>query len=315
MDDDREAIRQAHAALVAEGVIAPLADDPGETRAWLDCEIASLVEGRFFSTLDPRAMTPELRARWEPRATVDGEPLSSPHGQGYFRAAHWLLDGGERAGTIGLGTWYMGPGLVTVSSLYVWPSHRGRGVAGRALLRAREAFCAHGGRGLRVPAYWTWQPAVRFYLGLGLWVDDWKQAIVFRWDPASPPHRIEVGEREARFAIVWRNGAVEPLIEASREGDRLGWQELPALHALRDEERIFHATDTFAVALAVHGWPLLRADTSRDDRHRYAGSGYPEALAGQIEIFEAHDRRCGFEVRTPRIPGLVYREYDEIAGG
>jgi GNAT superfamily N-acetyltransferase len=311
-DDDRDAILGAHAALVAEGVIEPLADDPRETRAWLDCEIASLVEGRFFSTLDPRAMTPELRARWEPRATADGEPLSSPHGQAFFRVAYWLLDRGERAGTIGLGTWYMGLGLVTVSSLYVWPSHRGRGVAGRALLRAREAVSARGGRGLRVPAYWTWQPAVRFYLGLGLWVDDWKHAIAFRWDPASPEHRIEVGEREASFAIVRKSSAVEPLIEATREGDRLALRELPALGALCAEERIFHAVDTFAVALALRGWPLLRADTSWNDRHRYADCGYPEGLAGKIELFEAYDRKCGFEVRAPRIPGIPYREYDEI---
>ena len=309
-DDDREAIGRAHAALVAEGVIEPLADDPGETRRWLDCEIGSLVEGRCFTTLDPRAMTPEIRARWEPRATEGGEPLSSPHGQGFFRVAYWLVDGGERAGTIGLGTWYMGLGLLTISSLYVWPSHRGRGVARRALLRAREAVCAHGGRGLRVPAYWTWQEAVRFYLGLGLWVWNWKHSLVFRWDPTFPEHRVEVGDRDARFSIVRTSGAVEPLIEATRDGDRLGSGTSCRAHARG--ARIHQAVDTFSVALAVHGWPLLRTDRSWDDRHHYAASGYPEGLAGKIEIFEAYDRRCGFEVRTPRIPGLVYREYDEI---
>jgi GNAT superfamily N-acetyltransferase len=307
-DDDREAIARAHATLVAEGVIEPLADDPGETRRWLDCEIASLVEGRFFTTLDPRAMTPETRALWEPRVTADGEPLSSPHGQGFFRVAYWLRDGGERAGTIGLGTWYMGIGLLTISSLYVWPSHRGRGVARRALLRAREAVCEQGGRGLRVPAYWTWQEAVRFYLGLGLWVSNWKHSLVFRWDPGLPEHRIEIGDRGARFSIVRRGGAVEPLIEATREGDRLGWNELPALR----EARIHQAVDTFSVALALRGWPLLRTDRSWDERYDHFDGGYPEGLAGKIEIFEAYDRKCGFEVRTPRIPGIPYRDHDDI---
>jgi GNAT superfamily N-acetyltransferase len=311
-DDEPDDIGRAHAALAAEGVIEPLADDPVETRRWLDCEIASLVEGRFHTTLDPRAMTPETRAHWAPRCTADGEPLSSPHGQAYFRAAYWLREGGERTGTLGLGTFYMGLGLLTISSLYVWPTHRGRGIAGRAIRRVRDAVCAHGGRGLRVPAYWTWQPAVRFYLGLGLWVEDWKHSIVFRADPRLPGHRAEIGDREARFSIVRPAGAAEPLIEASREGDRLGWRELPALRAFDQEAGIRRAPQTFAVALAARGWPLLRTDASWDARYDSFDGGAPEGLAGKIEIFEAYDRRCGFEVRTPRIPGIPYRDYDAI---
>jgi hypothetical protein len=40
--------------------------------------------------------------------------------------------------------------------------------------------------------------------------------------------------------------------------------------------------------------------------------GEPEGLAYKIEIFEAIDRRHGFIVRTPRIPGLRYRDLDAI---
>ncbi|WP_438014381.1 hypothetical protein WMF18_26150 [Sorangium sp. So ce315] len=32
-----------------------------------------------------------------------------------------------------------------------------------------------------------------------------------------------------------------------------------------------------------------------------------------IELFEAVDRSFGFDVRTPRIPGLRYRAYEDIA--
>src|SRR5262249_14225428 len=163
---------------------------------------------------------------------------------------------------------------------------------GRTLLRVRDVVCSHGGRGLRVPAYWTWQPAVRFYLGLGLWVENWKHSVVFRSDPRAPEHRVEVADRAARFSIVRRSGAVEPLIEAARGEDRLGWAELPALRALRVEERIAHATETFAVALAVRGWPLLRTDASWEERFDSFDCGYPEGLAGKIEIFEAYDRKC-----------------------
>ena len=37
-----------------------------------------------------------------------------------------------------------------------------------------------------------------------------------------------------------------------------------------------------------------------------------QGLAYKIEIFEAVDRQRGFEVSTPRIPGLRYRDLDEI---
>lgn len=41
-------------------------------------------------------------------------------------------------------------------------------------------------------------------------------------------------------------------------------------------------------------------------------AGEPEGLAYKIEVFEAVDRDRGFDVRTPRIPGLQYRELEEI---
>lgn len=39
--------------------------------------------------------------------------------------------------------------------------------------------------------------------------------------------------------------------------------------------------------------------------------GGPEVLAHKIGVFECLDRRYGFDVRTPAIPGLPY---EEIAG-
>jgi hypothetical protein len=65
------------------------------------------------------------------------------------------------------------------------------------------------------------------------------------------------------------------------------------------------ARSTFAVALAVHGWPLLRAG---EDIHEAAvyDAGGPNVLAYKIGLFEAVDRANGFDVRTPRIPGLPY---------
>jgi GNAT superfamily N-acetyltransferase len=306
-DDERSTILSAHAALVAEGAIEPLARDEAETRLWLDCELASLVENRFFEPLDPHRTTPETRALWEPRATSE-EPLSSPHGHDWYRIPYWIRDRGERAGTIALATSMMGARLVTVSSLYTLPSHRRRGVAGRVLRRAQAAVEAHGWAGLRVPTYWTWQPAVRFYLGLGMWIANWKHSLVFCWRRDLPEHRIEVGEREARLSIV-RDGEPVPVLAATREGDRLGWT---ALRDLQGEETYYHARETFAVALATHGYPLIRSDAAWEERWLSSDCGAPEGLANKIEGWEAWELQSGYQVRTPRIPGLRYPPWDEL---
>jgi GNAT superfamily N-acetyltransferase len=251
-------------------------------------------------------MTAEDRARWEPRAT-SGEPLSSPHGHEWYRVPFWMLDSGERAGTIALATSLMGPQLVTVSSLYTLPGRRRRGVARHVLARAQAAVVAAGCRGLRVPAYWSWQSAVRFYLGLGMWIANWKHAVVFCQEHDLPEHRIVVGENEARFSIV-KDGAEVPLIEARRKGDRLGWTEL---HPLRQDDVLFHAGETFAVALATNGYPLIRSDPAWEARFRSADGGDPEGLAYKIAGWEAWDLKSGFVVRTPRIPGLRYDEPED----
>ena len=312
-DEARKQILAAHAALVAEGVIEPLSEDAGDVRSWLDCEIASLVENRFFERLDPPTFTRELRDHWEPRATSNGERLGDPHAHAWYTVPYWLTDGGERLGTIGLSTTCMGASLVTVSSLYVMPSHRGRGVARRALLRARDTVRAHGSRGLRVPTHWSWQPAVRFYLGLGMWIANWKHSLVFAWRDDLPEHRVEVGDHEARFGIV-RDGRATHLITATRDGDRLGWLESPRMkELLREDTSIYHnGVGTFAIGLALQGFPLVRSTERWEKRRDSSDLGHSEGLAYKIEIFEAIDRKNGFEVRAPRIPGLSYPDYDDI---
>ncbi|MFT3771739.1 MAG: GNAT family N-acetyltransferase [Minicystis sp.] len=311
-DDDRVSPLDAHAALVREGVLEPLSTGEAETRLWMSCELASLVENRFFEPFDPLTATPDLRAHWEPRAGSD-EPLTSPHGEEWYRLPYWIRAGGERAGTVALHTAYVGIGLVTVSSLYVLPAHRRRGVAAHTLGRLQAAVLAHGGRGLRVPTRWTWQPAVRLYLGLGMWLANWKDSLVFAWHGHLPDHRIEVGEHEARFAVDL-GGRVEPLLAARREGERLGWTESPQFTAVRREvPELYHlAPATFALALAVHGYPLIRSAEAWEQRHTWRDAGEPEGLAYKIELFEAWDRKQGYRIRTPRLPGLGYREWEDI---
>jgi hypothetical protein len=69
---------------------------------------------------------------------------------------------------------------------------------------------------------------------------------------------------------------------------------------------------TFALHLALAGWPLVRSEEAWEHRYHWSDGGEPEGLAYKIEIFEAVFRERGFEIRTPRLPGLKYRDLDEI---
>jgi GNAT superfamily N-acetyltransferase len=307
--DEQQRILDAHAALVAEGILAPVSDARSEARLWLDCELASFVENRFLEPLDPRTFDAALRTHWKPRALCRGEYLADPHRLDKYQRAYWIIEKRERVGTIALDLGLLNTGFVTVASLYLFPTHRGRGIASRVLGRARDAVCERGARGLRVPTWWSWQHTVRFYLNLGMWLSNWKHALVFRFVKDEPAWRIDASDEEARFSVV-QGGVVEELIRATREGERLGWTELPAF---RERRRLFQeVTETFALGLAVRGFPLIRSEEAWDNRHWHADGGDVEGLAYKIEIFEAIDRRYGFALRTPRIPGLQYRDYDDI---
>ena len=93
-----------HAELVAGGAIERLAMDDAETRLWMDCELASLVENRFFARVDPASRGAELRDVWEPRATRDGAQLGTPHAGARYVVPYWLTQGGCRVGTVALST-------------------------------------------------------------------------------------------------------------------------------------------------------------------------------------------------------------------
>jgi hypothetical protein len=196
-----------------------------------------------------------------------------------------------------------------VFSLYVFPSRRSSGLAYRALRAVHEASVAAGFIGIRVATHWTWQAAVRRYLfRYGMWAWSFKRSVDFVWARDLPPHTITIDDRTARFAVDRDDHTIE-LLAASRDGDVLVWNELPAMASTKlNGNLVFHARSTFAVALASHGWPLLRAG---DDLDRAAGSdiGGPDVLARKIAIFEALDRRSGFDVRVPRIPGLPYEAF------
>jgi GNAT superfamily N-acetyltransferase len=293
--------------LVAERVVEPLSTEEGEARDWNARELASLVEGHFHVQLDVTGLSDFERLAYERRASFDGGPLRSPHG-GYSRP-FWLLDDGRRVGTIAIATMVYGLDLISISSLYIDPAERKRNLARRALEAVYRAALANGAGGIRLDASWTWQPSVRFYARIGMWVWMWKHNLVFTWQPELPPYRVEIGETEARF-LIQQDDRWHIAVTARNLGDRLGWEPDGIEH---EPIGMLHCIPgTFALHLARAGWPLIRSEETWEHRYHWSDAGEPEGLAYKIEIFEAVDRERGFDVRTPRIPGIQYRDLDDI---
>jgi ribosomal protein S18 acetylase RimI-like enzyme len=305
--EQQSAIKACCRVLTAEGVIEPLSGEEAENRNWNVCELESLAEGNFHLQLDGDGLSEEERLAYERRVTFDGNPFASPHDT--YRLPFWLLADGRRVGTIAIGTMYSGLGLVSISSLYVNPAERRRNIARRALEAVLRTAITHGAGGIRLDTHWTWQPAVRFYARIGMWVRMWKHDLVFTWRPDLPPYRVEIEGSEARF-LIQQDGRWRAVVTARNLGDRLGWE---AENLPRESIELSHSIPgTFAIHLALAGWPLVRSEEAWEHRHYWSDAGDPEGLGYKIEIFEAVARERGFDVRTPRIPGIQYRGLAEI---
>lgn len=305
--DADDALVGMHEWLVAREVVAPLADDDGEVRRWLEWELASLIEGHFHRHVDVGRLAAADRLHWERRVTSDG--LRDPRLDD-FRRAYWLVHGGERAGTIAIDVPRVGRSEVGITSLYVRPELRRRGIATRALDTVYDAVVGAGADGLRVDTSWCWQPAVRFYLGLGLWVRNWKHSLAFIRSKGLCPYRVDIDGRRAVFSGRL-TGTWTTLMTAEHQGLALGWTEFDAYSWLvaRGAGALgcHRAAGTFALHLAVAGWPLVRSPSLWARRHDWSDMGMPEGLAYKIAVFEAIDRERGYDVSTPRIPGLDYQ--------
>jgi GNAT superfamily N-acetyltransferase len=223
MFEDDPNLLAAHRRLVEAGVLRPLGHDELEVRRWMDLDLASRIEGNHHRQVEVSALGPEERAAWWIKASHEQEREHSPHAWDWVRP-YWLLDQGEPVGTFALECKLVGRRLAGVSSLYVQPEHRRRGVGRRALTAAYDAVRESGVAGLRVEADWTWQPAVRFYTRLGLWLRNWKHALTFVMQADLPPHRVEIDGNRAHFLVQAQHGHSERwdvLLEAQPDGDRL----------------------------------------------------------------------------------------------
>jgi GNAT superfamily N-acetyltransferase len=298
-----------HEDLVRSGAIEPVITGGADERAWTDCDLASLAENRLGDTTDPRDLDEAKRREWQSRATTElMEPLSRRED---YERCYWLLEDGRRAGTLALAIDLFGARHLRISSLYVLPSHRKQGVGRRALGRLMAATARHG-LGFRLDTSWSWQRTVKFYMGIGMWVYMWKRDLVFCWDPWTPPPHVEVGDADARLSVQVE-GAPLTVARMRRRGDHLVLDERPP--PLSRDKRIgsafWDSVSTLSLAVALRGWPLVRSAKEWEES-RYADAGTPESLAYKITIWEAWDRKQGYLVSTPRIPGLEYPTWDEF---
>lgn len=297
----------AHDLLERRGVIEPLARRRADARLWLAYELAALIEGHFHRIVDVAALGVTERRAWERRFMVPGYRLFSPLNN-EFRRAYWLLHNDERIGTLAVGSMVLGRASIRISSLYVRPDRRSRGIAARTLDAAVVAAQGAGLDGIRLETSWCWQPAIRLCLARGFWVRSWKHSIGFVRSVGLPEYHVAVEGSHARFSVSLPEGRAA-LLEARHRGNALGWTELPGCASLSESHpEIRHdAATTLALQLAVRGWPLIRSNEHWKDRWTFSDSGMPEGLACKIALFEHAAAQSGYEVRTPRIPNLDYR--------
>jgi hypothetical protein len=318
-EEEQEVGLRVHARLAAASGLQAVADNAAEGELFADHDLASLVENRCGTLLDPSAFDRATRAAWAARATSSPSDIGDKRDHDFLRP-YWIMSQGRRIGTIALTTAaqfaWSGGRTMRVFSLFILPPHRGARHARRALRAAYDAALAGGLSGLRLDTDWCWQRAVRFYCGLGMWIRMWKRDLDFTFCRDLPPWRLELEGDRARFVVDLEAGP-RVLLRARREGERLGWEAAdPSGDDASTEEMVWRAPGTFAVALALQGWPLLRSEEQWQAQlaQGFSDSGGPEGLAFRIQRYEAWANKHGWRVDTPRIPGLDYPTWYELGG-
>ncbi len=283
-----------------------------ERLLWRACELCTNVEYRLDGCPDPRRLSdPEIDA-WRHRGLSSDELLGDPVEMHNYQP-YWIVIGGERIGSIALMVLDMGwiqPSL-WVSSFYLFREFRRQGHASLVMTKLEEASRCLGLAGVRLETSWLWQPAVRFYLRQGFWVVNWKHFLSLGRGQSDPGYRVAVTPTRMDFLLC---GEDRPLISARRDGKTLIWEGQSSKGRLLDEGRdpCPRAASTFALWLAVSGWPLIRGADAWERRYHWSDVGMPEGLAYKITVFEGDARHRGFRIDTPRIPGLIYPAWEDL---
>ncbi|MET9402625.1 GNAT family N-acetyltransferase [Kitasatospora sp. NPDC002965] len=315
------AVERAQARLEAAPGVRAVGE--GEGRRFALWDLASRAEGELGEQVDPEAIGPAEERALRQRLGESGREW--PDGE-LYRRRYWLTGtagtadpvggaadatgavAGAPVGTVAVDNWTKGPGQLAVSSLYLRPAARGRGLAATVLDQLYRAATAEGLPGYRLEAHWTWQHAVRYYLRRGLWVVSWKHAVGLARLPQLPPYRVR--EEEDRLVLLVADGAPgpgggwTPLLTAGREGRWLRLDETTDYRRADGWVRDF-ARSTLALHLALAGRPLVRGPQWWAEAWRWSDAGEPEGLAYRIEHVERSARDGGRPVTTPYRPILA----------
>jgi len=331
--DDPSELLTADLAAVLTGVplLQPATpEDPAQRRLWRACELCTFLEYRLAGAPDPRALTDQTIRDWARRGLTSEEAPADPTALSNYRP-YWILSDGRCLGTVAVAARDPGWGqpCLWIASLYLFPSER-RGGTGTRVMATLDAAARHLGLGgVRLETEWLWQGAVRFYLRQGFWVANWKRRLSLVRYFEDPPYRIRQDPGQLAF-VLGASGADLARITARRRDDTLIWEEQPrAWSADPDDggddgaddasdaapgalDPLASPASTFALWLAVRGWPLIRGPAEWEHRYHWSDTGMPEGLAYKITVFEGYARRCGFRVDTPRIPGLAYPPWENL---
>jgi GNAT superfamily N-acetyltransferase len=309
VQDQEERARQrldaVEAGAKASDLVVPIGASHEERQLWRACDLALLVEGCFQELLDPTTLHAEAQRPWLERlkGTFQLPSVDSwEKRQLAEERRYWIGDSDRRLGIVKLGVSpFRGPWL-WVHSLYLLPEHRGRGIASRLLERLAQDAARHELAGARLATSWTWQKSLRFYLARGFWIWGWKHDIQLVTEPSLPVRRFAIDGDMASFDVRV-HGELRRLWTAHRDGDRLTLEEGAQGDDL-DVELRHLGIGTFAMLLALAGFPLVRSESHWARRYHSSDAGQPEGLAYKIGVFERVAREHGWSVDTVGIPGL-----------
>lgn len=151
-----------------------------------------------------------------------------------------------------------------------------------------------------------------------LWVRMWKRDLQLLVSKELPRYEVSIEAERATFA--WDDAVTggRAVIVAENLGERLGWRETGALEQKEDprtiDEARWSAAGTFALHLAMQGWPLLRSDEewAKQLEQGFSDAGESEGLAFKIQRWSAYAAHRGWRCTSPRIPGLPMPTWAEL---
>lgn len=256
-------------------------------------ELADAVAVRCGGSVDPNELTDaEARALWTKRA-LNGEAMSEPFVAG--RLPYWIVDNGERIGTIAFAALPSQIPSLEISSVFVRPRFRRRGWASRILKMLKEAAFEVGFRRAVLQVEWNNQDALQFYCAQGMWVAGWKNAIELYFAKDQAGWQIEVDANEARFKVRGRVAAV-----AHKHGGHLDWSVKKST-----DKRVLE--QTAALQLALLRWPIIRSEKLWQEQiHKgWSDDGPFEGFALRLRQMERHIRRKHWNLPRERNPSFA----------